>query len=42
MIVVLKENYNEKQLETLTSWLKEKNLDVHMSCICQQAQELRF
>ena len=31
MIVVLKENYNEKQLETLTSWLKEKNLDVHMS-----------
>lgn len=31
MIVVLKENYSDKQLETLTDWLKEKQLDVHIS-----------
>ncbi len=31
MILILKENYDQKQLEGLTSWLKEQNIDVHMS-----------
>ena len=31
MILVLKENYDKKQLENLTSWLKEQNIDIHLS-----------
>jgi len=31
MILVLKENYDKKQLENLTTWFREKNLEIHMS-----------
>ena len=31
MILVLKENYDKKQLENLTAWFKEKNLEIHLS-----------
>jgi len=31
MILVLKENYDKKQLENLTTWFKEKNLEIHLS-----------
>jgi len=31
MILVLKQNYDKKQLENLTVWFKEKNLEIHMS-----------
>ena len=31
MIAVLKQNATEKQIENLTSWLREQNLDVHIS-----------
>ena len=31
MILVLKENYDKKQLDNLTSWLKEQNIDIHLS-----------
>ena len=31
MILVLKENYEKKQLDTLSAWLKEMGLDVHMT-----------
>lgn len=31
MILVLKENYDKKQLENLTAWFREKNLEIHLS-----------
>ncbi len=31
MILVLKENYDKKQLENLTTWFREKNLEIHLS-----------
>lgn len=31
MIIILKDNPDEKQLENLTSWLKSMNLDIHFS-----------
>lgn len=31
MIIILKDNPEEKQLENLTSWLKSMNLDIHFS-----------
>ena len=31
MILVLKENYDKKQLENLTTWFKEKDLEIHLS-----------
>ncbi len=31
MILVLKENYDKKQLENLTAWFREKNLDAHLT-----------
>ncbi len=31
MILVLKQNYDKKQLENLTSWFREKNFDIHLS-----------
>ncbi len=31
MILILKENYDKAQLESLQGWLKSQNIDVHMS-----------
>ncbi len=31
MILVLKQNYDKKQLENLTAWFREKNFDIHLS-----------
>ena len=31
MIIVLKDNPDQKQLENLVSWLKSMGLDIHMS-----------
>ncbi|MBQ7986204.1 MAG: 3-deoxy-7-phosphoheptulonate synthase [Clostridia bacterium] len=31
MILVLKENYDKKQLENLTAWFREKNLEPHLT-----------
>ncbi|MBR5808893.1 MAG: 3-deoxy-7-phosphoheptulonate synthase [Clostridia bacterium] len=31
MILVLKQNYDKKQLDNLTAWLREKNFDIHLS-----------
>ena len=31
MILVLKQNYDKKQLENLTAWFREKNLDAHLT-----------
>lgn len=31
MILVLKENYDKKQLERLTAWLHDKNIEIHLS-----------
>lgn len=31
MIIVLKENYNKNQLDTLTHWLTDKNIEVRMT-----------
>ena len=31
MIIILKDNPEEKQLENLTQWLKSMNLDIHFS-----------
>ena len=31
MILILKENYDKTQLESLQNWLKSQNIDVHMS-----------
>lgn len=31
MILILKENYDKKQLDNLTGWLKAQNIDIHMS-----------
>ena len=31
MIVVLNNHYSENQLDNLTKWLKDKNLDIHLS-----------
>ncbi len=31
MILVLKENYDKKQLENLITWFKDKNLEIHLS-----------
>ena len=31
MVVLLKENPNEKQLENLVDWLRSLGLDIHMS-----------
>lgn len=30
MILILKENYDKKQMENLTSWLAEQNVEIHM------------
>ena len=31
MILVLKKDYDKKQLENLTTWFREKNLEIHLS-----------
>ena len=31
MILVLKENYDKKQLDNLVEWLKGQNFDIHLS-----------
>ncbi len=31
MILILKENYDKKQLDNLTVWLKSQNLEIHLS-----------
>ena len=31
MILVLKQNYDKKQLDNLTAWFREKNFDIHLS-----------
>lgn len=31
MILVLKKDYDQKQLENLTTWFREKNLEIHLS-----------
>ncbi len=31
MILILKENYDKKQMENLANWLKERNIEIHLS-----------